>query len=279
MEPLRRFLATTVASVYSPRFYASMPERSGGGALGYFLVLALLCAAVAGVPSLPPVLALGATFTEWVEQGVGLWPAELEVRVTNGQASTNVPEPYLIPLPSGQESAQLKNLLVIDTRTPYSAAQFNRYQTVAWLTRDTLFLRDERQIRAVELTTMDGLTIDRATVETIGDVARPWVRILGVALAPLMLLAFYLLFLMRLAYLVAFAFAVWLLLRLFNRPRSYGLAYKVGLYAMTLGMLVDAARLALGLGGFSFMFTLITLAVLVVNYAAARQFVEPTPAV
>ena len=269
-----RFVARLVASVYSPPFYAAMPARPGGQALLYYLLLVLVLTLVYSLASVLPVaLELHAAGPKLLDQAVSAYPDQLQVRIDNGRVSTNVPEPYVISA-GGTDSP--RNLLVIDTKTPFSVAQFDRYDTVMWLTSDSLVVQDQNpQLRTIDLSQIPQARLDKAFVLDIASQIRPWLALIGPTIFLLGLFSVYVVYLMRLLYLVVFALVIWLAARLLKHGWSYGVAYKAGLYAMTLpliwGTLVGLTSGYTGFDGFPFMFSLLTLAVVVVNLWSARE--------
>jgi hypothetical protein len=265
-----RFVATIVGSIYSPPFYLSIPRRSSGAAATYFLVLALFLAVARVTTALPAILTLHDQAPRWLDAAVDYYPDGLEIRISGGQVSTNMPEPYRVPLPANARPPT--NLLVIDTKTPFSIDQFTRYDTLIWLTHDALHARDENGIRTQDLSQVGDVTIDKGIARAFGEVVRPWLGLIAPALLPFALIGMYLLNLSRLLYLLLFAFVIWLVLRIFNRPAGYGLAYKTGLYAMTLPLIVETIVALAGVRvAIPFMFSFEIVAVLALNYLAARE--------
>ena len=90
------FFRTIATSVWSPSFYAAIAAVSLGRALRYFLALALLLVAI----RLVPFIVGGVVLLPLVTTGLAdLYPPDLELRVTKGVVTTNVTEPYFIPMP------------------------------------------------------------------------------------------------------------------------------------------------------------------------------------
>jgi hypothetical protein len=274
-----RFFDLVRRSIYAPPFYAALPARSGGAAFGYFVALTAVLALLFGLTLLPGLIAFHTRAGVALETALATYPDELVVEVRDGEASANVPQPYLVPMPpSWRDADSPANLLVIDTTQPFNFAQRNRYDTVALLAQDALVFKDDngsdRSLDLAQLASEEPFTIDKAMVLTVGDYARPWFRFIGPVLVPLAVGGVWLAYLFRLLYLALFAFVIWLLGRLVGQHFGYGGSYKVGLHAMTLALLVDVvvalSRTWTGFGGFPFMFSLITAIVVLVNYLPAR---------
>ena len=79
----------------------------------------------------------------------------------------------------------------------------------------------------------------------------------------------------RLFYLLLFAVIILLLAKVFKWTLTYGQSYKVGLHAMTLGLLVEVVlnftKSWIHFSGFSFMFSLITIAVIIINLFPSKR--------
>lgn len=66
---------------------------------------------------------------------INCYPNDLEAKITNGQAYTNVEEPYFIKSCEGDQS---QNLMVIDTKTPYASDKFDEFKVASWVTKDSI---------------------------------------------------------------------------------------------------------------------------------------------
>ena len=273
-------MQTVIRSIYSPTFYAGVAELAFRRALWYFLALILPLALIRAAPFAVGVFTeLNPGLESWARDAVHAYPRELELRIRNGQVSTNVDEPYFIP---SSERSGKSNLVVIDTRTPFSAAQYQRYDTYVWLTRDALIIREgeRQQMRIIELSQLDDLTINRRQVTEWMALITPWLAVVGPVLVILAVPALYVAYLVRLLYLLLAALPILLIAKLVRFPLTYGQSYKVGLFAMTGALLVELAvglsESWLGFRGFPFMFTILTCIVAGVNLYRAGRSSTPT---
>jgi hypothetical protein len=98
------------------------------------------------------------------------FPEELEVKIKAGQASVNVPEPYYInaskeilntflPSQDDQKPVSQIRLLVIDTAS--RAEDFERYQSLALLTKSSLVYYEDGSVRIRSLRSIGDLTINQ----------------------------------------------------------------------------------------------------------------------
>ena len=263
------FLKKIISSIYSPAFYGEIVKTKFTSALGYFLLLILLATVVQAIGLIKPVLVdLPKQAKTFVDEALVLYPSELEIKIKSGVVTTNVKEPYTIKDNDGTP------LVVIDTKTPYTSAKFNELDTFCWVTSDTAFCGDSdkgpTKIRAVDLSQFPDTTVNKSLVESLTNQSLPYLKYLGPVIIVFGLLGFYFASSFRLLYLLIFALLILLVAKILKKKLSYGQSYKVGLYAMTLGIIVDVFKTYLGFAGFPFMFTLITLLVVVINLKSAK---------
>lgn len=268
-----KFLNQIKDSIYSPEFYSNAAQMAFGKALVYFLLLALLLTIIrSSVIIFPIVTSAQQGITKFMNEAAGIYPQELVVRIQKGQVSTNVKEPYFVSVPKSGGSATVESILVIDTKTPFSTSQFNQYKAVVWLTKDSIFYKSNNssEVKAYDLSKVDNFTIDKTFVNSLVAKITPWTKFIGPVLGLLVFIGVYLSYDFRLLYLLFFAFVLWLLSKAFKKELSYGKSYVMGMYAISLGLIVETV---LGLvsgwthfSGFLFMFTIISLGVVFVNY-------------
>jgi hypothetical protein len=270
------FLNKIHRSVYSPEFYSKIAKQSFGSALSYFLILSLLLTIITAAFPIFSFLTGGRNEIQtFANQIKNIYPSELEIKVKNGNVTTNVEEPYFIPIPSDDKSASAEgNLAVIDTKTPFSAKQFNEYRTFVWVTKDTLIMKadeDSAQLRSFDLSEVSDVTLNKNSVNTFIAKFTPWLNLVYPVVVILILIGVFMLYASRLVYLLLLSVLIMLLLKLIKRPLKYADAYKTGLYAMTLGLLIETAVNLLRLQSFPFMLSFITLAVVYFNFQSAKK--------
>ncbi|MBX9765191.1 DUF1189 domain-containing protein, partial [Patescibacteria group bacterium] len=94
---MKNFFSDFKNSFYGPLFYAQARAKSLGAAIGFLLLSALLTSfvlvfvfAASVIPGI-----LSEKPAEFVEKN---YPSELTVTIQDGKASTNVEQPYIIPI-------------------------------------------------------------------------------------------------------------------------------------------------------------------------------------
>lgn len=266
-----RFFQTIKNSIYSPEFYSQISQKSFGKSVGYFLLLVLILTAIKSLTLIGPLIfELPNQLQTIIKETVNCYPEDLEIKISSGQVTTNVKEPYFI---DSCEMAQDTNqpLLVIDTNTPFSKTQLDQYKTVAWLTKDSIVhKKSDLETRSYSLTEIKDFKLNKAFVDSLSSMISPWLKFAGPAVMFLAFIGIYLSYDFKLIYLLALTTVIWLLAKIFKKTLPYGQSYKLGLYAMTLGLIVEllvslTSNLT-GFSGFPFMFTIITLGVVFINY-------------
>lgn len=268
------FLKAIKFSIYNPAFYAKIKSQSLASSLKYFFLLILvLCLINILFLFSELVIKIPLEIRDFSFRIVDSYPKDLEVTVDNGQVITNTQEPFFVPFPkSGQEieASSLNNLLVIDTKTPFSSTQFNQYKTLMWLTRDSLFYQNrEFDQRSLDLTKFQNIKINRDFIQNIVDKINPWLKFFGPILLLVVFIGLYLGFTFQLIYFLFLGILIFFLSSIFKWGLNYSASYKTAIYASTLGFLVDLILLHTGIYthfyGFAFMFTLISLCVATIN--------------
>lgn len=275
MKFVTNFFQTVKESIYSPEFYAGIPKKSLGSAIIYFLLLTLIVTVLQSVLPIWSFTTVGQQeIQKFIGQAVNTYPEKLEVKIQNGKVSTNVKEPYFIPLPSGNNTSNSTyNLIVIDTKTPFSASQFNAYKAAAWVSKDTIFVQGDSngQIKTIDLSKASDVKINKSLINSFAVKYSPLLKLLTPLAIVGILLGLFLLHILRLIYLFFLALLIFLLVKVIKKDRTYGECYKISIYAVTLGVLVEFIGNFLRYPGFPFMFTIIAIAVVLFNFKNMKK--------
>lgn len=265
---------TIRSSVYDPNFYSKIKNQGLGSSLKYFFLLILI---LAGINTLVLSYELGFKVPQevrsFISQSVNSLPADLEVDIDEGQVTTNATEPFFIPFPQFDgdlNRENLNNILVIDTKTPFSASQFNQYKTLFWLTRDSLFYQNrEFDQRSIDLSKVENFKINRTFVEGLVGKASPWFNFIGPFLILAVFVGIFLGFTFKLVYFLFLAVLIYFLSSIFKWGLNYSNSYKTAIYASTLSLFVDLilfnTGIYTGFYGFPFLFTLTSLCIATIN--------------
>jgi hypothetical protein len=286
------FFRTIRSGIFDPAFYRTMRERKTMSAFGYFALLILVASLVS---SLKPVADIAAfVFRPSAEKDtlrgelLSLYPDGLSVRFDQGIISTNVAEPYAIPFPRalekeiGDRSGYPKNLLVIDTAKPISASDFEAFDTIAILSKDSVGFhdaeKDKMEIQYFGRMSGESFTLDKNRFASFVEIAERFAKGFGIALLFLIPIAIFFAKLIGfLLYLVFGAFIIWVIAKLRGFPLGYGDSYKAGLYLLTLPILYGIISSAPFIPALHvpLLFTAILAIMAAVNLVPIRTLQEP----
>lgn len=266
-----KFLQTIKNSIYSPEFYSKISKTSFWSALGYFLLLSLILTSLRSINPIKTFLNNGQKAVyETINKASNFYPQNLTINIKNGIVTSNVKEPYFITFKQEKSSKDIRdlvNLLVIDTKTNFSAKQFNNYEALAWLGKDSIFIKtNNNQTRAIDLSQITSLTIDHNLIQSILLKFAPIFKLISPFVITFIFLGIYLLYSARLVYFLFLALLVLVLAKLFKKELTYSNAYKMAIYGSTLGLLVSLLIELTNTKGFPFMFSFISLGVISVNF-------------
>ena len=265
-------------SIYGPVYYQELLTRPLSFSWKYFSAFALLVAlfltVVFSVPLVPKIIEATHTFPPAF---FAYYPDELEVRIEKGVASTNVAEPYFLPIPPtlkkemGADDA-FQSFVVIDTKTQFSMEEWNAYKTFVWIGKEQVALVDDEGGVSIESFGKGmNLVVNEGVLKWLEDTLQPLYKfaaqivVLGLFLGLLVGLG------VNFLYLILGAALIFLLGRLMKQRWSYGASYRIGLHAITLPLLLDTLLSSVNLDSFTpnFLFTAVMLTVVYVNFKGA----------
>lgn len=279
------------ASIYSPKFYASLPKRSFWELFWYFIFITFLFVLGGALILAAPFLINSEETNLKIQNILTFYPEELVLTIQAGQASSNVPEPYFLKFEDlglsenfmdqvskdVPEEAFSTHFIVIDTRTAFSDAQFKAFDAVIWLSKDSLYVRKSNGImEALPLSNIPDIVLYKEFVDE--KMALFWE---GIKTAlPFFVLVLFLAILLgalvyRMLYLVLLAILVLLIASLLKLSLNYSATYKIAMVGITLStfasLLLFFLNQWLPLYGFPFFSTLLALLVIVINLQKAKS--------
>lgn len=142
MQKLRTFFNTLVKSVSSPAYYADVITAKIGFSLKYFLMLTFVLSIVTAFKIMIPLAIFNLAAA--TDQVVTQYPADLDVKITNGRLSINQPVPYLVPIRKDWQDNGPKNFVVFESDNNISSPQdFYKYDTFALVTETSVYTNQE----------------------------------------------------------------------------------------------------------------------------------------
>lgn len=273
------FFQTILQSIYGPEFYKKLAKTSLGSAFGYYFLLSLLLTIISTLALTLPISAGVKEFTDkLIPEVVNKYPQNLEVRIKDGKVSTNVEEPYFIKMPRQSSSAKdVENILVIDTKTPFSDDTFAKYKTIAVLTKDHFYYRDENkhEIRGNELTGISDFTVSPQVVQSGLEKIKPYFGFVTPLILVFMFFITYLGYTFGLIKVLFIALVLFLLLKLIKPALSYKESLKTTLFGITFALILEIAlsllKSTIHFEGFPFMGTLVTVIIIILNLKSTNK--------
>ena len=176
---------------------------------------------------------------------LGLYPKELELRISNGKLYTNVVEPYFIKFPKVFGNMDGKHLAVIDTKGV--ADNYPKYNALILATRQALVYPDKQQGDALSTKMYyfsdfkRSLYIDHSLYSKVIQSADPFIKklpelidtfvVIGLILFPFFGGLFWLLgTLFALSFLTLL---VWLMEKILKTPYGYKTLFRLGMHGIT----------------------------------------------
>ena len=250
MKKLTVFFYVLKRSLTSPDYYAAIIKAPFSFSLKFFYFYFFLYSLIGTafiIPKLIPLKTLVLALPSKLEK---IYPAELEIKIDKGQASTNVVEPYFFSLKDmekifqesdvlGAKTPVVRNLLVIDTKALIE--DFSAYETLILLTKNNLVIQDKENggFRVYSLADVPNLTINQQEIKDLTRQMMPWVQKIAVYLVPfLALLIFFGLFLFLpsslFLTLLFYALLAWFLGKILSFPLTYKKAYQISMHSIIL---------------------------------------------
>jgi len=284
---MKQLISYIKQSVYGPEYYRELLVRPLSYSWKYYSGLAMLIAIfLTIISSILLVPQVNRAINEFPAKFFAYYPNELELRVQNGVVTSNVVEPYFLPIPEMykkviSQKGDIEHLVVIDTKTPISLDAFRAYKSVIWVGGNAfVFYDNQLGIRIAPITKNANYVVNESTLHGIESRLSPYY----VFFAPLMVLAIFLALMVGLGvnfiYLLFGALLVMLLGRFILKQKwGYGTAYRIGLHAITLPLLVDTLLSFVGLNiiNIPLLQTVLLLAVVYLNYKDMKP-VKTNPA-
>lgn len=164
------------------------------------------------------------------------YPSELEIKIKNGNVSTNVPEPYYLTVSkkslnfldnSTQKSlSDVKiRLLAIDTKG--KADDFDRYQSYALLTGTSLVYYNDQKVNIQSLRNIQNLTINKEFIDSkVASISRPIKELSKVFTVITPFLVLIGIFISNLFNLLFLAFLIFLINKIIRTPFNFSKIYE-----------------------------------------------------
>jgi hypothetical protein len=265
-----QFFTNIKRSIYDPSFYEELDSKPLSFSLKYifsfgliFAVLIMAEFAIATLPDFRAALQKAAPFV------LDSYPADLVLTLEDGELSTNMEEPYVVPgldnlamdMREGEEPP--KHLIVIDTNVEPSAQHLEEYDTLILATKEYVLYQDgDGRVTTQSLKEASDVVLDKSVVQAFVAEYEPYLYLL-IPLAFVGLFVFAFLYIMfHLVYLFIAALLIMLVAKVRNKQMLYSKAYQAGIHLLTLPLVFTWFSPV----QFPFMFTLMLLVLAFINF-------------
>lgn len=273
------FLNQIQNSIYNRDFYKSLLTQPFWYSFKYYLKLSLLLSIVITIVftifAVPDLLrGLWKIDTEVLN----IYPDDLVVTISEGRASINQTEPYVVPLPRHlipeeiEEFDNYQNLLVIDTKVGASIEQaLESTSTMAFLSETQIAYKDiDGRIYTDSIAPFTNMTISEGELRNVIEHVRPWYKVLAPLSVVLVFGASFLSMILLLGIILIQNVFSWILLRLMGvkiNGQNVGFikSFQVTLHAVTLSFVLISILVIFGAPTIGILLFALTLAILYFN--------------
>lgn len=276
---MKTLFETFKKTVYNPLFYQNAGTTPLSDIARFYVKFSLVLSVVMTLALGALLIPQGVTFVKEraPEMVKKYFPADLAIHIEKGEASVNVPEPYIAPAKDGAQSVLkeqgLKNMLVIDTKHDFDKSKFEEYKTFALLTKTEIVTQSDRgQITIQDLRPLPTVTINQEwLLSWVGKIQNSlgtivFVGLIGTFVA--MLLGYLKYFIV----LFLFALVPLFIAYLKKSSLSYANAYKMSLYAIVPAIALKTLINIFGIFSIPAYFTfLVFMLVIAVNMREVEQ--------
>lgn len=278
-------------SIYGPDFYASLKTSGTKASIVYYLkliaLLSVLSAIIWGIVFLPKIHDF--LSPEFVKKAVELYPADLNLKLKNGEISTDAKLPYIIPVPKddlekmSDTDGKVENYVVIDTRVDnFSLGLLDGNKTAVFIGKNFIAGRDDGgAFKVMPLSDYKDYSyeLNRASIEALALKALPVVNKVVNFLPFLMLLVFYIAQSAFLISVLLIALIVWLVTIMKKDSHGYKYALRLTIHAATLALIIDAIFGVLsGIPGSGWGTLILVIVIILINTRKEKLPSEPLPA-
>jgi len=249
MKKIARFFKNLSRSLFDLEFYQELLKTPISFSFKYLYFLLYLILLVNTLLFLPNLFQLKKEIPQFIKTvqttSKNFYPEELVVNIKDGALSTNVKEPYAIPLPkelmTKGETSELKNLVVIDTQA--NPENFKKYATAVLITKKSFVYPKEDKYEVYPMENIkQNVKIDKNIYENFLNKIIGYVNLLP-KFIPLAMVTVVLLcpfigagldFAGRLLILVFYTLIPFLFAKIFKKNLSFGKTFQIAIHCSTL---------------------------------------------
>ena len=265
-------------SVYGSDLYNNLRSEKTGSSIKYYFKFILLISIIptviwtfSTIPTLKDLLS-----SENISKFTTFYPADLNLKIKDGQFSTNVVEPYYIPIPEkykennlNNNKRKIDNLVVINTKVEnFSPDILEQNKTIAFITKNSIITEKDSGLQVVPLNNYKEVTyeLNRQSINDLISKIVPKVKPL-IYLVPLFVfIGYFIGFVFSLISLLILALIIWLVLIIKKKSIGYKYSFRVTLHAITLSFILNIFYSAIYKNSISWLIlSIITIIIVIIN--------------
>ncbi|MCK9379426.1 MAG: DUF1189 domain-containing protein [Candidatus Moranbacteria bacterium] len=265
-------------SIYSPEYYQELENKPLSSSFGYYFKFSVILSVILSIIFSFVAFFAIKTFTKTlIPEILEKYPQELEIKIQNGVASTNVAEPYFIKIPASDKDKvkDKENFLAIDTTSKVGIDDFEKYNTLLLLTKNNLvFEKSNGQVSIQSLDKVGNFTLNKTELAAFFAKASPYIKwifpflLLGIFIGLMFFSAF------RLIYFLFAALLVWIVASIKKIPLGYSKSYQLTLHLATLPTIITFIPFFT----FRFLFSFIIIILAIINLKTKNEITPKLPA-
>lgn len=246
---LMKFI-NTIKSLTSKSFYDSVSIESSKNAWKFFIksvLLVSLIIIIIGAIEIVPLLRI-INDPQLSVKISSIYPKDLVLKINSGKLSTNVQEPYSIPinnlnsiLPDISKISPLyKNIITINTNSDFSMEEYIQSKSVIYLTKDYFVFNDNNGVKFESYKGFkDGELNSQYFYELAEVFSKTISRLVFFAIVPLAIIFIILYIVKNILFLSFVTLIIWLIHKFSKNEKIYSQLFKQGLYIMFLILVLE----------------------------------------
>jgi len=243
-------------SLFSLSYYKDVVKSRFKFSLKYFLIFCLLTGFLSLLSiSLSVIPEVNVFITRFKNNAYTLYPSDLIITVKNGQLTTNVTEPFRVPIPyalftqNPPAISDQKQIYLVTIDTKASPQDFTKSQSLMLITKDKYVIASDNLngVREESLKNLGDLVIDKKFIDQKLNSIMPVLNYASLILMAILALVFLILMpVVRLMSLFVYSLILLIPARMMGLTLNFAKIYQIGLHALTLPLILQMTLLAFG---------------------------------
>jgi len=256
MNSFKTFFFSLKKSLFDPKYYQDVAKTSFWFSYKYLWFLLFILIFIKSLTFAGSYLKnrhqIQPRIDKFMIEAQNFYPKDLEIKIRNGQLSTNAQEPFFFDLDNRVTADLRRHFLIIDTKG--SIENYPNYNTYILATKNAVVYPSKSENNQIEQTSVfyfrdlkQNFTINKGIFDNLLNIVRPYTfrALFYIDSVALIFLFFFLVFgslfwtngiMFGLLFLTFF---IWIVNLIFKKQYSYGSLYKIGMHAVTWPIVIS----------------------------------------